>query len=224
MNISNVIGQSPTQDQAVTDATAANLGKEDFLHLLTVQLRYQDPMNPMENTDFIAQMAQFSSLEQLQNMNQSLQKGLGSDAELQSALSNNLATSLVGRTVEIPTVEVEFQGEGLTKIGYRLDEGTRSAQLQILDARGQLVREFAINPSSRQGTIEWDGQSRLESEVPAGSYRILVLAKDAAGDAVKADALRPVTVDAVRYDGRGATIWADGEALSLSDLSGVLND
>lgn len=222
MEISKIIGQS--QNQALTNATSQNLGKEDFLHLLTVQLRYQDPLNPMENTDFIAQMAQFSSLEQLQNMNQSLEQGLGSEEQLHSAFKNNLATSLVGRTVEVPTVEVEFDGEEATPIAYRIDAGARTAQLQILDGRGQLVREFALDPSRRQGVIEWDGQSRLDTEVPAGAYRVLVLAEDAAGDAVKADALRPVTVDAVRYDSGGATIWADGQPLSLEQLSGVLSD
>ena len=221
MEISKIL-QPPSQ--AVTTATSASLGKEDFLHLLTVQLRYQDPMNPMENTDFIAQMAQFSSLEQLQNMNQSLEKGLGSEAQLQDAFRNSMATSLVGRTVEIPTIEVEWEGEGRTRIAYRIDDGARTAQLRILDARGQLVRQFDLDPSRGQGAIEWDGKSRVDTEVPTGAYRVLVLAKDAAGGAVKADALRPVTVDAVRFDRDGATIWADGQALSLDDLSGVLND
>ena len=221
MEISKIL-QPPSQ--AVTTATSASLGKEDFLHLLTVQLRYQDPMNPMENTDFIAQMAQFSSLEQLQNMNQSLEKGLGSEAQLQDAFRNSMATSLVGRTVEIPTIEVEWEGEGRTRVAYRIDDGARTAQLRILDARGQLVRQFDLDPSRGQGVIEWDGKSRVDTDVPAGAYRVLVLAKDAAGGAVKADALRPVTVDAVRFDRDGATIWADGQALSLDDLSGVLND
>ena len=87
MEISKIL-QPPSQ--AVPTATSANLGKEDFLHLLTVQLRYQDPMNPMENTDFIAQMAQFSSLEQLQNMNQPLEMGLGSEAQLQDSFRNSM--------------------------------------------------------------------------------------------------------------------------------------
>ena len=86
------------------------------------------------------------------------------------------------------------------------------------------MRQFDLDPSRGQGVIEWDGKSRVDTDVPAGAYRVLVLAKDAAGGAVKADALRPVTVDAVRFDRDGATIWADGQALSLDDLSGVLND
>ena len=65
---------------------------------------------------------------------------------------------------------------------------------------GKLVREFALDPSSARGSVDWDGRSTAGDEVPEGAYRVLVLAQDAAGDAVKADALRPVTVDAVRYD------------------------
>ncbi|MEE2657960.1 MAG: flagellar hook assembly protein FlgD [Candidatus Latescibacterota bacterium] len=198
------------------------MGKEDFLRLLTVQLRYQDPMNPMDNTEFIAQMAQFSSLEQLQNMNQSLEKNLGSQKQLHDAFRNNLATSLVGRTVEVPTIEVAWNGEEPTTIGYRLGEGGSKAKMQILDGRSQLVREFVLNPGQRHGQVEWDGKSRFDTEVPSGAYRVLVLAEDGIGNAVKADAMKSVQVQAVRYDNDGATIWADGRRLSLEDLSGVL--
>ena len=217
------VKSNPATDQIISNANAG-LGKEDFLKLLTVQLRYQDPLNPMENTEFIAQMAQFSSLEQLQNMNQSLNKNLGSEQQLHTAFQNNLATSLVGRTVEIPTIEVDWDGEQATDIGYRLGEGAGSAKLQILDGRGQLVREFDLNPATSGGTISWDGVSRQDSEVPEGAYRVLVLAEDYAGGRVHAEALKQVQVEAVRYDATGATIWAGGQQLSLEDLSGVIAD
>jgi flagellar basal-body rod modification protein FlgD len=220
--ISSLTG-SPSTEQIVSQANQ-NLGKEDFLRLLTVQLRYQDPLNPMENTEFIAQMAQFSSLEQLQNMNQNLEQNLGSEQQLQTAFQNNLATSLVGRTVEIPTVEVDWDGENATQIGYRLDEGASSAKLQILDAGGRLVREFDLTSGASRGDISWDGASRFDSEVPEGAYRVLVLAQDYAGGRVYAEALKQVKVEAVRYDAKGATIWAGGQELSMEDLSGVIAD
>ena len=189
-DISSLTG-SPSTEQIVSQANQ-NLGKEDFLRLLTVQLRYQDPLNPMENTEFIAQMAQFSSLEQLQNMNQNLEQNLGSEQQLQTAFQNNLATSLVGRTVEIPTVEVDWDGENATQIGYRLDEGASSAKLQILDAGGRLVREFDLTSGASRGDISWDGVSRFDSEVPEGAYRVVVLAQDYAGGRVYAEALKQV--------------------------------
>ena len=223
MEIDRIIA-TPPKTEALTKAATTQLGKEEFLHLLTVQLRYQDPLNPMENTDFIAQMAQFSSLEQLQNMNQSLDRSLGSGQQLQGAFRNNLATSLVGRTVEVPAIETEWTGKEPARIGYRLDEGAISANLQILDGSSQLVREFALNPAVGRGLVEWDGTSRFDTRVPPGAYRVLVLARDASGGAVRAETMKVVTVEAVRYDATGATIWADGQALTLEDLGGVLAD
>ena len=92
---------SPTTERTVNQANA-NLGKEDFLKLLTVQLRYQDPLNPMENTEFIAQMAQFTSLEQTKEMSSDVQ-------ELRQSYALTQGTNLLGKTVKIATGENENQ-------------------------------------------------------------------------------------------------------------------
>ena len=223
MLISNI--DSPLTGPAPEAKKSTELGKDDFLQLLTVQLKFQDPLNPMQDTDFIAQMAQFSSLEQLQNMNQSLDKNLGSDQQLSAAFQSNLITSLVGKTVEVPTVEVEYDGDKTTTVNYRVDDAARSARMQILDGRNQLVQEFALDISSgsgKHGSVEWNGRSRFDTEVPAGAYRVLVLAEDASGQRVWADALMGVRVDAVRYDGQSTRLWAGGKELTIQDLVGVL--
>ncbi|MCH5294869.1 MAG: flagellar hook assembly protein FlgD [Treponema sp.] len=71
-----------------------SLGKDDFLKLLITQLSNQDPTSPMENTEFIAQMAQFSSLEQMTNMNESFQR-------MTAMMNSNQAMSTIGRIVDI---------------------------------------------------------------------------------------------------------------------------
>ncbi len=76
------------------------LGKDDFLKLLTTQLRYQDPLNPIEDQEFIAQLAQFSSLEQMQNLNTTMEKANTAQQKL-TALGQ--ATSMLGREVELFT-------------------------------------------------------------------------------------------------------------------------
>ena len=219
MNISNIVNQNG--DQAQVGNSRAHLGKDDFLKLLTVQLRYQDPLNPMENTEFVAQMAQFSSLEQLQNMNQTMERSQGAEAELQAAFKNNLVTSLVGKAVEVPTQEVAYDGE-TTEVAYRLGPQARSASLQILDARGQLVRELELDTSQAYNTVEWDGKSVSGDKVPKGAYLAVVTAAGPGGVPVEADMLKRVRVDAVRYTGTEARIWADGRELAFSDLRGVV--
>ena len=75
-------------------AVQQSLGKDDFLKLLITQLSNQDPTSPMENTEFIAQMAQFSSLEQMTNMNESFQ-------QMSAMLNSNQAVTTIGKTVEL---------------------------------------------------------------------------------------------------------------------------
>ena len=215
MNISSITHPAGAAQQPVSGAQNV-LGKDDFLHLLTVQLRYQDPLNPLENTEFIAQMAQFSSLEQLQNMNQSLEKSQGSEAELHAAF-----TSLVGKSVEVPTQQVTYDGAS-AEVAYRLGDRAHSASLRILDARGQLVRELELDTTQAYGTVEWDGKSATGDKVPKGAYLAVVAATGPGGAPVEADMLKRVKVDAVRYSGNEARIWADGRELALADLRGVV--
>ena len=92
-------GRKPTKE----------LGKDDFLKLLITQLANQDPTNPMEDTQFIAQMAQFSSLEQMTNMNQAFER-------MASMLNSSKAADTIGKTVEIDMGETVNRGvvEGAT--------------------------------------------------------------------------------------------------------------
>ncbi len=75
-------------------ATSQALGKDDFLKLLIVQMQHQDPTDPMDNTQFLAQMAQFTSLEQMTNMNSNFEK-------MNAMLTSNQAVSTIGKTVEL---------------------------------------------------------------------------------------------------------------------------
>lgn len=90
--------------------TSNVLGKDDFLKLLITQLQNQDPTSPMENTEFISQMAQFSSLEQMTNMSSSFSK-------MAAYISSSEATSTLGKTVELDIGDTNVQGvvEGATR-------------------------------------------------------------------------------------------------------------
>ncbi len=220
MNISSITNPQKTPSNGA-DAPRAQLGKDDFLQLLTMQLRYQDPLNPLENTEFIAQMAQFTSLEQLQNINQTLTSNQSDESGLHTAFANNLVTSLVGKDVEVATNQVGFYGD-TTEISYGLGPGARSATLSVLDARGQLVRQFDLDLSQTHGRVEWDGKSESGSRVPQGAYRVVVSAEGVGGAPVAAEALQRVRVEAVRYGEGESYLWAGGRELTLGDVRGVL--
>lgn len=101
---SGIFAQDYAQNTQVPEELKKELGKNDFLLLLLTELSYQDPLSPVDNKDFIAQMAQFSSLEQMQNVSSQLEKL--AESQLQAGLMAQ-ATSLIGRTVTIAQTEGE---------------------------------------------------------------------------------------------------------------------
>lgn len=113
--------------------TSQSLGKDDFLKLLITQLSNQDPTSPMENTEFIAQMAQFSSLEQMTNMSESF-------TQLANMLTASEASSVIGRTVE-----VDLNGSVLTGAVEAATRGTNpSVQINgMLYSMDQITKVYA---------------------------------------------------------------------------------
>lgn len=224
MNISNWATQgSQTSQQPVSPK--AQLGKDDFLRLLTMQLQYQDPLNPMDNTQFISQMAQFSSLEQLQNMNRSLGDKSGANDQLQAAFLKSQAASLVGKKVEVATTEAVYDGVHSTSLSYQLAPGAHQAHLQILDANNQLVRDFELSPRQTYGKVKWNGKSTDGVTVPSGAYRVVIAAQDASGQAVLGgEVLEGLKVEAVRYTGQEPRLWASEREFSMNDLRGITEE
>ncbi len=224
MQISKLSAASP-QDPQQPINPKTQLGKDDFLRLLTVQLRFQDPLDPMDNTQFISQMAQFSSLEQLQNVNKNLEGDPADQAQLGAALRSSMAASLVGRQVEVAARQAVYDGDRDARLSYRLAPGTGEAHLQILDALGRLVRDFELPAHPARGQVEWNGKSQAGARVPPGAYRVALLAADGAGRPLEGgEVLESLKVEAVRYAGQEPRLWAGEREFSLEDLRGITED
>ncbi len=119
--------------QAVTTSVKKILGKDDFLKLMITQLKYQDPLEPTDNKDFIAQMAQFSSLEQMMNMGNGFQSLAGMQESTLREYTISQAINMIGRTVKAVIPAAEVTGTiNLESTNLYLEASNASRLLQVL--------------------------------------------------------------------------------------------
>jgi flagellar basal-body rod modification protein FlgD len=176
--LSGVIQNVLAPGSASTAVPSQSLGKDDFLRLLTTQLQNQDPLSPMDNTAFVAQMAQFSSLEQLQNLNGSLEQL----ASQMAAAGPATAASLLGQVITANGTPLELQPGRATSLPYVLPQEATAVTLQIRDATGKSVRTLLLGPQAQgMQVVSFDGLDDRGQPLPSGPYTFSVQAVDATG-------------------------------------------
>lgn len=215
----------------------ATLDKDDFLNLLVTQLRYQDPLNPSDNQQMAAQMAQFSSLEQMKNMATSLE-GMGDSikgmieqqAASSVAMSSSSATALIGKTVRLRREELVQSKVGqATALNVTAPAGS---ELVVSNAEGVVVRTLSLDGTTRDGkpirdsngdgTVTWDGKDASGVQVPRGRY-VLSVRSVATGEK-SGDIWTDAEVGGVQFDPSGPRIVAGGQTYSMSDLLAVASE
>ncbi len=220
METSALQSYSSNQSASLSSAVSgtSNLGKEDFLKLLVAQLAHQDPLQPMENSEFVAQLAQFSSLEQLMGANQNLailQVG-------QAAMTNGQVASLIGREVEAKGDVLNLSASGSAAINFDLGGAAKEVTIKITDSNGKEVRTLALGArNAGVNSYTWDGKDANGNALPAGSYKIQVSAKDASGTAVDASTRFHGIVTGITYK-NGAPILEIGSAtVAVGDVISI---
>ncbi len=164
----NVLDQfaTPVNDEAAGDN---ELGKDEFLKLLVTQLENQNPLEPQDNGEFIAQLAQFSSLEGIDNLNDSM-NGLVATTQSSQAIQ---ASSLVGQQVQVSTDYTYFQQGGLLTGVAQLPASSPDVKISLYDEQGTLVRNYSLG-SQPGGNIDfvWDGMDGSGNTLPSGIYKV----------------------------------------------------
>lgn len=172
------------------------LGRDQFLKLLITQLKNQDPLNPMESVEFTSQLAQFSSLEQLFSVSDSLQ-----------AIQNTLKLQEGDQMVHYIGKKVVGTGNSLTVQNgvaepamFRLEEKAE-AWVSIYNRDGALVRTLPLGWQDKgECQVPWDGEDESGKAVPDGSYTFQVQAMDAQGGSVASQTYMAGEVTGVRYE------------------------
>jgi flagellar basal-body rod modification protein FlgD len=195
------------------------LGKSAFLELMITQIRNQDPLDPTKNEDFVAQLAQFSSLEGIQNMNTSMEN-------MASAFRTSLAlnaSTMVGRSVMVPTDTVLMDGENGILGAIDLTEDAGKLKVDISNQSGTVVRTIDMGARAA-GTIRfgWDGTGPDGNPLPQGLYKIQAYAQS--GGSTKSYTVEtPDRVVSVSIRPEGATAnLASGDSIPVSQIKEVL--
>jgi flagellar basal-body rod modification protein FlgD len=194
--LDHIAGLSQAGTSSQETGNKAELGRDEFLKLLITQLKHQDPLNPMQSVEFTAQLAQFSSLEQLFNLGDSLE-GIKTSLLLQEG---DRLVHYIGKSVKTSGNGVAVQGGEPEKASYRLEEDGE-VWVDVYDGKGVLVRNLYAGWQQRgDHAVPWDGRDGAGNKVADGNYVFKVEARDLNGYSVPSQSYMSGEVTGVKYE------------------------
>ncbi|WP_263261016.1 flagellar hook assembly protein FlgD [Pseudomonas sp. RIT-PI-S] len=220
-NKSSTSSTSSTSSSSTSSATGSqSLGKDTFLQLLVTQLKNQNPLDPQDNSAFVAQLAQFSSVEGINNLNSTV-SSLASNYTSNQALQ---ASALVGHSVLAPASSTAVNtSTGLTG-QFDLASSSSATSVKVYDANGALVKNIDLG-SQGAGTVSfnWDGTSNDGVALSSGTYKFVASAT-VDGKEVAQTTYLPSTVTSVTVGSTAGDMslkLADGSSVALSQVKSV---
>jgi flagellar basal-body rod modification protein FlgD len=197
---------------------ASALGKQDFLNLLMAQMQHQDPMEPLKDHEFVAQLATFSGLEQQMLSNDRL-------LELQLAQvssGNAQLAGFIGQSVVAKGDSLTIGSGKTPPIGIQLDGAADKVTVTVRTADGTVVNTFEQGPlSAGNHDLSWSGKDQSGQPLPPGEYTVQVEATDATGQAVGASALLSGIVDGVSFASGYAELIVGDHKIKPADIISV---
>ena len=200
MSISSVITNygisSTSKDQTTSNSGTDKLGMDQFLNLFIAQLKNQDPLNPMDSTEFTSQLAQYSSVEQLYGMNSKL-----TDIENSLSSQNQEGDNLgyIGKTVKADDNSMIVDNGTVQTGSYSLD-GSGTVTIDVYDSQGQRVRTLYRGSEDKgEHAVNWDGRDDAGNMVADGTYTFEITAQDGIGLTVPSNTYISGEVTGITY-------------------------
>lgn len=209
-----VTTKPPANSETSRKSLAGDLSA--FLNLLTTQLKYQDPLSPMDSTEFTAQLAQFASVEQGIQQNKNLESLIG----LTKATQISTGVSYIGRTIEADT-NVGALVNGRAEFLYNIPKTAQQTAITVRDAKGQVVISKAGDTSVGSHNFVWDGRDANGNKMPDGPYMVTVSALDANKTAIPVATHMLGRVDGVVTSDGTVNVLVGGVAIPLDKILSV---
>ncbi|MDZ4724421.1 MAG: flagellar hook capping FlgD N-terminal domain-containing protein [candidate division Zixibacteria bacterium] len=198
------------------------LGKDDFLQLLVTKLQHQDPLKPMEDENFISQLAQFSSLEQMNNISTGIETSNKWDFLQMQSLNNVMASGLIGKEIKADYSGVVVDGESRPNISFTLPTAASEIQFTIRNGEGNVVSTFTRKDlAAGSGTVQWDATDDRGNRVPEGFYTIEATATSVGGGTITPSLSLVGIVTTITYRDGAAYLRVNGSEIPLGDIRTV---
>lgn len=198
-----------------------SLDKDAFMKLLLTQMKHQDPTNPMQSHEMAAQLAQFTSLEKLTNINQ----GINALAKAQAPSHNFEALALIGKAVAGDSAKIDRMAENdQHPISFALKGDAQKAEIKIKDADGRLVRTLEVaNLKTGRNEVVWNGKLDNGTDANRGAYVATIEAKGSNGRKIHADTQFSGVISGVNFTAQGPVLMIGKQAVSLKDVKEIVD-
>ena len=203
--------------KVVDGANHGRLGKDGFLQILMNQLANQDPLKPVDQSKMAADLAQFSQLEQMINMNKNLEKAFADDA----VKKKFFAASFLGKKVITKGASVKHHGKNTTSsINFKVPNAVNNGIVQIFDKQGQMVSQLDLGARfPGLHSIAWDGRQLDGLDAGKGLYRFQIKAWDELKNEIPVETQAEGLVTGVAFDQYGEPmVTVDGKRVYLRDI------
>ncbi len=215
--INKATGYKPKTNDIYKEGPHNQMGKDEFLKLLTYQLQHQDPMNPMDQGKMTGELAQFSQLEQLAELNKKFDQG----NKTQGLQDKFYAASFVGKKIVTHGSSLELKNSGDPgDVLFKLDGEAMKVMVRIHDEKNNIIGEIWKDGMSQGGhQVTWDGVSLDGTPAVKGKYRVQVKAWDQMGQEVGARTEATGVVSSVTFDEGEPVLLVNGQKVYLRDVA-----
>ncbi len=197
------------------------MDKDAFMKLMLAQMKNQDPTNPLKSHEMAAQLAQFASVEQLQNINGTLVDMQNSQKPSESFQ----ALSFIGKSVEGDASKIiRMKGDKNHEFTFVLNEDVKETEIKVRNQNGDIIRKINLHDLKKgPNKWVWNGKNETGNTVPVGEYTMIIESKSASGKKVLVKTDFNGTISGVSYTSEGPVLMVGDQAIRLKDVRKIVD-